>query len=844
MRSTLRPLALAAFAAVVLASGAARADARTEARRHFKTGMQLIQNKQYKQGIAELEKANELMPHPNVVFNIAQAHAEAGELEEAVAAYKEYLESDPPDKGEVQRIVGELEAKIAAQKAPAPPPPPPNPPPSETKETPKETPQPKPGETKPEVQLPPSKPSIPANTTAKPPAAANASDTSQIVGAAKTEDVYQETIVTASRGAQSPLDAPSSTTIITRQDIHLSGITRIPELLRRVAGMDVMEITGGDENVSMRGFNSRLSNKLLVLLNGRSLYNDILGSTFWEWFSIDVDQIERIEIVRGPGSALYGADAFSGVVNIIPIAPGDGKPGVRVGAGDHGQAYGSVWASGRDGDFAYHASAGFTRYPRWTREIGDDRRDLNVADFDQNLGALNERVDLRTSQRLGKNAEVDVGGGFAHANLDVYGIGPFNDYNVVGDNGDVTVDFKSKYFNARTYFTRIAATSESDYAYLGHTLFPSHPEQNSFDAQGEFVDTFDAGVPQDIHIGLEYRLKNVKWEYLRPDTPIEHHASVYLQDSLHFGKRVTFVGSGRLDYVPYEKRLIPSPRGALIVKPTNKQAIRLSGASAFRSPTFLEAYLQLPVQLVLPGAEIQTSSRREDDPSFILQPEQIIQAELSYLNQESDYFELELNAYYSRVTDLVELAVNRNLTLSNTLAGLGGLDTSTGQYTVAFGGWSNQCDTIHVGGGELGVRVYPTEGLDLFANYALNYEAQQKPSGCDVPKDERTSKHKVNAGVQVRTKLGINGEITFSYQSPQVWNEQVATLQGIVYEQFPLPAYTLLNGRVGYRFYKDRAELSAVVYNALADAFGPPAQQHPFGNQVGRRVMGFVSYSL
>jgi outer membrane receptor protein involved in Fe transport len=113
-----------------------------------------------------------------------------------------------------------------------------------------------------------------------------------------------------------------------------------------------------------------------------------------------------------------------------------------------------------------------------------------------------------------------------------------------------------------------------------------------------------------------------------------------------------------------------------------------------------------------------------------------------------------------------------------------------------------------------------------------------------TPADQRTSRHKVNAGVQLRTKIGFNGEVSFYYQSPELWSEQVATLSGIVYQQFPLPAYTLLNGRVGWRFYKDKIEISASVYNALAGVLSPPPQMHPFGNQIGRRFMGFFSYSL
>ena len=99
--------------------------------------------------------------------------------------------------------------------------------------------------------------------------------------------------------------------------------------------------------------------------------------------------------------------------------------------------------------------------------------------------------------------------------------------------------------------------------------------------------------------------------------------------------------------------------------------------------------------------------------------------------------------------------------------------------------------------------------------------------------------------IPVVDKIGFNGEVTFNYQSAQIWNEQVATATGISYQQFPLPAYTLLNARIGYRFYQDRIEIAGTVFNALSGVDGgPPLQMHPFGNQVGRRFMGFLSYSL
>ncbi len=837
-----RLFACAVALGAMTAARGALADARTEARVHFRAGMDLIAQKQFDEGIRQLHKANEILPHPNVVFNIARAHAEAGHLEQAIAAYREYIASDPPDRELATRVVEQLEQRLAAQRAAAAP-------------EPKQPPAPEPQPPGPQQAAPgdaPAQPTAegaPANAAAPAPAPASSAapvDAAGIVGAARTEDVYQETVITASRGAQSPLDSPNSTTIVTRQDIRLSGMTRIPELLRRVAGMDVMQITGGDENVSMRGFNSRLANKLLVLVNGRTVKNDVLGSTFWEALSIDVDQIERIEVVRGPGSALYGADAFAGIVNIITIEPGVGKSGFRAGYGDHQQGYGSVWTSAREGDFAYRLSAGYTRYPRWTREVADDRIDLETSGQSQDLGAQNVRIDLRATQRLGPQRELAVGAGYSRSELDVYGIGPFNDYNLEAANTDASVAYRSENVNARTYYSHIDGYSQLNAAYLGHPLYAGRPRQHIVNAELEFVKTLRAPAPvvHDFHIGLGYRLKATDWSYLDDDMPIEHHGSVFLQDSMKLGERVTLVASGRLDYVPYLERLIPSPRGSVIVKPTPRQAIRVSGSTAFRSPTSLEAYVDLPIQLALPGLEFLSTTRPPVRSDVIVDPEQIITAEASYLNQQSDNFEFEVTAYYNRVSNLIVLAEPQRTTLSQRAQGFGGLNPETGRYTSGLGGFENQCDIYHVLGGELGGRVYPAEGLDVFANYALNLSEQELPAGCKALKDGRTSQHKVNAGVQVRTPVGVDGEVTLHYQSKQEWAEQVPAGTVIDTHIYKLPAYTLLNARLGYRFLNNRAEISATVFNALDGLGDQPLQMHPFGNRIGRRFMGFLRYSL
>ena len=110
---------MAAFVGLSLLSSPAVAGEKEEARRHFKNGMQLLQEGQYEKGIAELKEAYAILPHANVLYNIARAYAESGDLESSVAYYRKYLAENPPDKEEVEAVVRSLEARLAKSKAAA-----------------------------------------------------------------------------------------------------------------------------------------------------------------------------------------------------------------------------------------------------------------------------------------------------------------------------------------------------------------------------------------------------------------------------------------------------------------------------------------------------------------------------------------------------------------------------------------------------------------------------------------------------------------------------------------------------------------------------------------------------
>jgi outer membrane receptor for ferrienterochelin and colicin len=812
-------LSLCVFALAIFSTSVVLADARTEARGHFKRGMDAIAKGQYDEGISELEKAYAILPHPNVLFNIGRAYNELGELEKAVEWYRKYLDTNPPDKEEVGNLVKSLEARIKAKQEK--PPTPVEPPPTPEKPTPE----------KPVPEKP-----IPEKPTPPP------ADLGQ-----KTEDVFAESIVTASKGAQSPLESSSSTSVITEQDIRLSGITKIPELLRRLAGVDIMEVTGGQTEVSIRGFNQRLANKTLVLVDGRSVYADILGATIWQTLSIGVEDIQRIEVVRGPGSALYGADAFNGVINIITKRPGEGTSGVAGGYGSQATTHGSLWASGRQGELGWRMSAGYDYLPRWSREVPNGRADVRTGVGDQVESSRTIRVDARGARRFGKTGTLNFGGGLSQGSLEILGIGPLNDIVLPSfASTDVTSSWNSDHFDVRVFWNRLRGDSSLNVNYLGQSLLPSRVEQNILDGEMVVKTKNELGGPtftNDLRVGAAYRYKDVKWTYLDQDR-FEHHYALFAHDELQIAKPFSIVADYRIDWVPYLEAFQQSPRGAVLIHPSKQSTIRASIARAFRKPTFLESYLRLPIQLPITGVAQFSDGVRRDDPSFIVNAENIISGEVGYLNQESDVFTFDTALYFNRVSRLIQLAGNRPLTVAD-FPIAGRQDLATGFYPVGFGGWENQCQAYNVYGGEAGIRTFPTEGLDIYGNYTLNL-IQQDNSNCTpeelsrVVADQRTSRHKINAGVQLRTKAGFDGSLDFHYIAEQFWAEQVTNFvrQQIEQQRFRLSDYTLVNLRLGYRFLSDRADVAVMSFNVI----GLEHREHPFGQLLNRRVMLLFTY--
>ena len=161
------------------------------------------------------------------------------------------------------------------------------------------------------------------------------------------EQLFGEPVTTSVTGQpQRANDVPAEMDIVTADDIRRSGADNLPDVLRFVAGLDVRQYGTQDASVGIRGYNTALNPRVLVLLDGRQVYQDDYGLTVWSLIPVALGSIRQIEIIKGPSAALYGFNAVSGVINIVTYDPLDDKVNaVRADGGSQSQAYGEAVAT-------------------------------------------------------------------------------------------------------------------------------------------------------------------------------------------------------------------------------------------------------------------------------------------------------------------------------------------------------------------------------------------------------------------------------------------------------------------------------------------------------------------
>jgi iron complex outermembrane recepter protein len=247
------------------------------------------------------------------------------------------------------------------------------------------------------------------------------------------EQLGEIEVVTASKQPVQVNKTPAAIYVITQEDIRRSGATSLPEALRLAPGVEVARIDSVKWAIGIRGFGSRLSRAVLVLIDGRTVYSPLFHGVYWEVQDTLMEDIERIEVIRGPGGTIWGANAVNGVINIITKKAKDTQ-GVLAsgGGGDLDHVLGEARYGSKAGDFDYRAYAkgesvgpeyhfDGNQFDNWTREQGGFRADwtpdsrdtatLQGDIYDSRMGESNRITSLTPPFSFISNQVADLSGG-------------------------------------------------------------------------------------------------------------------------------------------------------------------------------------------------------------------------------------------------------------------------------------------------------------------------------------------------------------------------------------------------------------------------------------------------
>jgi iron complex outermembrane recepter protein len=633
--------------------------------------------------------------------------------------------------------------------------------------------------------------------------------------ALQEETLYlrEETVVTAIRREQPISQSPSNLYVITEEDIRLSGATDIPTLLRRVPGMEVIQMTAGEFNVSARGNNQQRANKLLVLVDGRSVFIEIQATVPWVHLPITFPEIKRIEVLKGPASAIYGFNAFDGVVNIITKSGAEmAGTTIQAGYGEFGTFRSAGVQAGTIGKFDYRLSIGRDQQQQW--------RDRNA------LGYRQHRFNGQATYAITHDSSIKLAGGLSDTDRFDYASADFLRLNSATSYPYGEVLYERSHFFLRFNWQGIHTTVDTEpVAPLAGILTTTDKfgrsrgvpyDGHTYNAEAQY--TIELTPSHRLILGGNYRRNTISGNQLTANGH-EDRFGVYLQDDWRLAESLTFNAGFRLD-LHNELNPTYSPRVALIYSLTPNHTFRLSGSLAYRSPTLVETFQEIPTTFTLFGFSNTSTLLGNKN----LAPEQIVSYEAGY---QGWYFahrvRLRADVFYNRVTDLIAPVA---------------IDARNGLYLNA-----GQAD---IWGGEAGIEVLATAWLRGFANFASQDVVNQ--TTIDPRVHRGAPRFKINAGLQGNWNNGFNAEAAVHYVDSATYpvDQNFQTFAGLgLIPQSAVPNnrvdhYTLLNLRCGYRFWHDHAEAAISVFNALNERH----QEHPLADVLGSRVMGWLTLKL
>jgi iron complex outermembrane recepter protein len=468
------------------------------------------------------------------------------------------------------------------------------------------------------------------------------------------EDLMNIAVTSVSKREQKTSQAAAAIFVISRDDIRHSGALNIPDLLRMVPGLDVAQIDSGNWAISARGFNGQYSNKLLVLIDGRTVYSPLFAGVFWDSQNVPLDSIERIEVIRGPGSAVWGSNAVNGVINIITRSAGDTQGGhIVAGAGDASVGPETIGYGGKAralGDYrAFAEGFNYGALPTLARLPGQDdwrfihggfrtdttlsARDSVTTEGEAYTGNAGEIAFVPVSLLPAENATLALRDHFTGWNL-------LTRWNRTVSPGSAT--------SLQVYFDR-TTRGDSTYGVGLNTL--------DIDFQHHIV----WGARQDIVWGLGYRLTS---DEITPDfrvsaTPQSRRTqlfSSFAQDEIAIVPgRVHLSLGARLEHNDYTSFNL-QPTGRMVWTPDSRNSVWAAVSDADRTPARSDTSFRVNFEAT-PGSPV--TGNLPILVSLFGNPnqknEKLTAFEAGYRTALTSRFSLDTTAFYNRYRDLTSV---------------------------------------------------------------------------------------------------------------------------------------------------------------------------------------------
>ena len=676
---------------------------------------------------------------------------------------------------------------------------------------------------------------------------------------------FEETVVvSASKAEEKLIDAPATMSVITSQVIALAPSANFAELLRSVPGVNITQVSARDINVTSRAPTGTLATGQLALLDGRSLYQDFFGFVMWDFLPVNFNEVKQVEVIRGPASAVWGANAMYGVVNVISKTPRELKgTSATFGFGgfDRPDAdAGSLWslsatyADAPNDRWSYKLSGGALSQDAFARPTGlipcnrpeVCRVTTNPYPPFLNEGTTQPKFDGRVDYDFADGRKLSFSGGMAGTDGIMHsGIGPF-DIQSGTVMGYAKVNFSKGGLHAG-FFTNVLNGDANNL--LTADPLTRQPitfdfQSNTYDFELSNVHTFAARHV--VSYGGNLRFNNYDLS-IAPTADDRTEFGVYGQDEIFLSDLFRWVIGARVDRFDFIDDFVFSPRTAFLIKPRADQSFRVSYNRAYRSPSVINNHLNVVI-----GQPVDL--RAAGGPANYQLPVNIL-GNQDLQEQVQDSVEFGYSGAVGRA--VISAAFYTNWLEREILF----TEDPTGRYTAAAppANWPLPPFVIAVlaqrgivlpgrftyqnfgksrnNGIELGVQAPVNQHLDLFANYSWQSDPDVDESGPDsVPASELNlpPTHRFNLGGAFNYGRFL-GSLSVSYSDDAFWQDVLGPgFQGTT------DAYALVNAGFGVKWANDRVTTSLKIVNLTNDDI----QQHVFGDILKRSIVGEVRFQF